>query len=248
MRDEEWRRTDVRSLKLGSFGPPRRETPRRPRIARPSRRPGTPSRPTMPPAWSTSTPPPTRSADPSKLGGAVLVNLATAAKDHPEILERFLLTDAVSPTADAFSALHSAFWTGGTLALRPQGGQGRGPAVQPGRAGERGDGRPRPHARRPGRRGRGDPRPRDRRVGPGRRRRHSTCGVGRGLRRRRGEAPVRQPPELGRSDLALQPRARPRRRRRLDPVDRRRPRLPALEGQSGGRARPARGPTPRSTA
>ena len=33
---------------------------------------------------------PTRSADPGKLGGAILVDLATAAKDHPDILERYL--------------------------------------------------------------------------------------------------------------------------------------------------------------
>ena len=64
---------------------------------------------------------PTRSADPAKLGGAILVDLASAAKDHPEILERYFLTDAVSPTADAFSALHAAFWTGGTLLYVPKG-------------------------------------------------------------------------------------------------------------------------------
>ncbi len=119
-RDEEWRRTDIRGLKLGSFAPPA---------------PGAPSaedRAALAPAWETLSghyatglehvnSSPTRSADPAKLGGAILVDLATAAKQHPEILERYFLTDAVSPTADAFSALHAAFWTGGTLLYVPKG-------------------------------------------------------------------------------------------------------------------------------
>ena len=119
-RDEEWRRTDIRGLKLAGFAPPI---------------PGDPTaedRAAMSPAWEALSghyatglehvnAAPTRKADPSKLGGAVLVDLATAAKDHPDLLERFLLTDAVSPTADAFSALHSAFWTGGTLLYVPKG-------------------------------------------------------------------------------------------------------------------------------
>ena len=55
--------------------------------------------------------------------------------------------------------------------------------------------------------------------------------VGRGA-----QAPVRQHPELGRRDLALQPRARPGRARRRAPVDRRRPGLAARQGQPGSRA------------
>ena len=119
-RDEEWRRTDIRGLKLGGFSIPD---------------PGqvsTEDKAAVAPAWDALAAhyatgleqinaSPTRSADPSKLGGAVLIDLATAAKDHPEILERYLLTDAVSPTADAFSALHAAFWTGGTLLYVPKG-------------------------------------------------------------------------------------------------------------------------------
>jgi Fe-S cluster assembly protein SufD len=118
-REEEWRRTDIRALKLASFSPS---------IAPPSAE----DRSALTSAWDALAAhyatglehvnaSPTRSADPSKLGGAVLVDLATAAKDHPEILERYFLTEAVSPTADAFSALHAAFWTGGTLLYVPKG-------------------------------------------------------------------------------------------------------------------------------
>ena len=119
-RDEEWRRTDIRGLKLAGFAPPNPSAP------------SAEDRSALAPAWEALSAhygtglehvnsAPTRSADPSKLGGAILVDLATAARQHPEILERYLLTDAVSPTADAFSALHAAFWTGGTLLYVPKG-------------------------------------------------------------------------------------------------------------------------------
>ena len=120
LREEEWRRTDIRALKLANFAPPAAEGP------------SAEDRSAMAPAWEALgahyatgiehvNASPTRAADPAKLGGAILVELATAAKDHPEILERYFLTEAVSPTADAFSALHAAFWTGGTFLYVPKG-------------------------------------------------------------------------------------------------------------------------------
>ena len=39
----------------------------------------------------------------------------------PSSLERYLLTEAVTPGADIFAALHAAFWTGGTLLYVPKG-------------------------------------------------------------------------------------------------------------------------------
>jgi Fe-S cluster assembly protein SufD len=119
-RDEEWRRTDIRGLKLAGFAPPARVEP------------SVDDRSALAPAWDALSAhyatglehlnaASTRSADPAKLGGAILVDLATAARTHPEILERYFLTQAVSPTADAFSALHAAFWTGGTLLYVPKG-------------------------------------------------------------------------------------------------------------------------------
>ena len=65
----------------------------------------------------------TRAADPAKLGGAVLLDLADAVKSHPALVEKYLMTEAVSPTADAFAALHAAFWTGGTFLYVPKGVQ-----------------------------------------------------------------------------------------------------------------------------
>ena len=41
--------------------------------------------------------------------------------EHPRLVEKYLLTDAVLPATDAFSALHAAFWTGGILLYVPKG-------------------------------------------------------------------------------------------------------------------------------
>ena len=62
-----------------------------------------------------------RAADPARLGGAVFIDLGRAVQDHPALLERYLNTEAVVPSADAFAALHAAFWTGGTLLYVPKG-------------------------------------------------------------------------------------------------------------------------------
>src|SRR5262249_31060504 len=48
-------------------------------------------------------------------------DLGRAVREQPELLRRYLLTEAVAPGTDAFSALHAAFWTGGTLLYVPRG-------------------------------------------------------------------------------------------------------------------------------
>jgi Fe-S cluster assembly protein SufD len=60
-------------------------------------------------------------ADSSRLGGALFVDLNQAVRDHPELVRRYLLTEAVTPDDDIFAALHAAFWTGGTLLYVPKG-------------------------------------------------------------------------------------------------------------------------------
>jgi Fe-S cluster assembly protein SufD len=121
LRDEEWRRTDIRAFKLAHFAPP---------AAAPAE-PGAVA--ALEPAWQTlqghyatglahldgalARPP-----DASKLPAAVVfTDLRTAAKTHAGLLERYLLTTAVDSGTDAFSALHGAFWTGGTLLYVPKG-------------------------------------------------------------------------------------------------------------------------------
>ena len=120
LRHEEWRRTDIRGLKLGNFDLPDRAEP-----SIDDRRALNDSWETLASHYATGLEQingmPTRMADPTKLGGAVLLDLASAVKAHPELLQRYLMTDAVSPTADTFAALHAAFWTGGTFLYVPKG-------------------------------------------------------------------------------------------------------------------------------
>src|SRR6185312_5245701 len=119
-RDEEWRRTDIRALKLDAFAPPSAPEPVAGAAA------------AFDDLWGalsshyatgmlhvdgTSV----REPDAARLGGAVFVDLARAAKDHPEILDRYLLTQAVTAGDDIFAALHAAFWSGGSLLYVPRG-------------------------------------------------------------------------------------------------------------------------------
>ena len=119
-RDEEWRRTDIRAFKPAEFGPPT--------VAEPSAA----AKAAFDPLWDALSShyatgvahvdgAVVRKPDPSKLGGAVFVDLATAAKDHPEILQEHLLTDVVKPSDDVMAALHAAFWSGGSLLYVPKG-------------------------------------------------------------------------------------------------------------------------------
>jgi Fe-S cluster assembly protein SufD len=119
-RDEEWRRTDIRGFKLDAFTHQSRQEP------------SSLAKRALEPLWNALSGhyatgieqingEVTRRADPAKLGGAVYLDLATAVRDYPELVERFLLTQAVTPGEDPFAALHAAFWTGGTLLYVPKG-------------------------------------------------------------------------------------------------------------------------------
>jgi Fe-S cluster assembly protein SufD len=119
-REEEWRRTDIRALKLDAFAPPAH------------REPSSEAKNALKPVWDSLSgnyatglaqinAAVGRSAEPSGRNGVVFTDLDHAVKDHPELLKRFLLTQAVTPGADFFSALHAAFWTGGTLLYVPKG-------------------------------------------------------------------------------------------------------------------------------
>ncbi len=52
--------------------------------------------------------------------GVLFGNLSDLVRDHGEILKPHLLTRAVSPETDRFSAWHAAFWTGGTVLYVPR--------------------------------------------------------------------------------------------------------------------------------
>lgn len=53
--------------------------------------------------------------------GVILTSLRKAIEDHPELLERYVGTQAVTPEVGKFHALNSALWSDGVLLYVPQG-------------------------------------------------------------------------------------------------------------------------------
>jgi Fe-S cluster assembly protein SufD len=52
--------------------------------------------------------------------GVIFVDFATAAEQHPELIKKFFMTEAVRPDEDKLSALHAALWTHGVLLYVPR--------------------------------------------------------------------------------------------------------------------------------
>ena len=121
LRDEEWRRTDIRALKLSAFAPPSHGEPGsaaraavEPMRARLASHSGT----GLVQIDGTIAQRPDTVGLPS---GVVFLDFDTAARQHPELIRRYFQTQAVSTDADAFSALHGAFFTGGVVLYVPRG-------------------------------------------------------------------------------------------------------------------------------
>jgi Fe-S cluster assembly protein SufD len=118
--DEEWRRTDLRGFRLDGFSVPEPAEPA-PRASAALGDAAELSRSLYATGIEHVNGSLAREPDPSSLGGAVFVDLNRAVKDYPELLERYLLTEAVTPADDIFAALHAAFWTSGSLLYVPRG-------------------------------------------------------------------------------------------------------------------------------
>src|SRR5579884_1717984 len=53
--------------------------------------------------------------------GVIFTDLETALQEHPDLIEKYFMTEAVTADYNKFSALNAAFWTGGTLLYVPAG-------------------------------------------------------------------------------------------------------------------------------
>jgi Fe-S cluster assembly protein SufD len=53
--------------------------------------------------------------------GVIFTDLATAVRDYPELVERYFMTQAVKPSLGKFEALHAAYWQGGLFLYVPKG-------------------------------------------------------------------------------------------------------------------------------
>ncbi len=121
LRDEEWRRTDIRGFKLANYQPPAPHEPTESEKAALR-----PAYDNLNALYGTGVEQinaaVTRRPDVSLLPkGVIFTDLASAVREHPELVQKTLLTRAVDPSADVFSALHAAFWTGGAFLYVPKG-------------------------------------------------------------------------------------------------------------------------------
>jgi len=53
--------------------------------------------------------------------GIIFLDMDTALKEHEELVKKYFMTNCVSPALHKFSALHGAFWSGGTFIYVPKG-------------------------------------------------------------------------------------------------------------------------------
>jgi Fe-S cluster assembly protein SufD len=119
---EEWRRTDIRGVRLDRFGLPKHDS------QQPS-----PSDVTATAllsegidlaghAVTLDSQPVSASLDPALARQGVLFgNLDELVRTHGNLLEKYLHTQAVDPYHDKFSALHAACWSGGMVLYVPKG-------------------------------------------------------------------------------------------------------------------------------
>lgn len=122
LRDEEWRRTDIRALRLEAFAPP---------AALES---SASAEALLAPAWNAlaehysaglsqcDAAVVARSRSQGAPPGVIFCDLPAAVREYPELVRKYLHT-AVDPATDVFSALHGAFWTSGMFLYVPKGMQ-----------------------------------------------------------------------------------------------------------------------------
>lgn len=58
-------------------------------------------------------------AEDARTQGVVWTDMATAVREHPELVQKYFMEDAVAVAADKYTALHAAFWSGGTFLYVP---------------------------------------------------------------------------------------------------------------------------------
>jgi Fe-S cluster assembly protein SufD len=53
--------------------------------------------------------------------GVIYTDLVTATREHPELVARYFMSQAVPPSLGKFEALHAAYWQGGSFLYVPKG-------------------------------------------------------------------------------------------------------------------------------
>ena len=59
-------------------------------------------------------------ADSARDQGVIWTDMDSAVREHPELVQKYFMEEAVPVTTDKHTALHGAFWSGGTLLYVPR--------------------------------------------------------------------------------------------------------------------------------
>jgi len=59
-------------------------------------------------------------ADDARDQGVIWMDMHTAVRDYPDLVAKFFMEEAVPVAADKYTALHAAFWSGGTFLYVPK--------------------------------------------------------------------------------------------------------------------------------
>ncbi len=118
LRDEAWRRTDIRPLQLEAIGPALNGRSQAPEGL-------------FVPSLGEETAGTLIQVDGATTGheldeelaasGVIFTDLHAAVQQHGELVRRHFMTEVVTPSAGKFAALHAAFWRGGTFLYVPAG-------------------------------------------------------------------------------------------------------------------------------
>ncbi len=116
--DEEWRRTDLRRLKLDDFEPGAMAIPASGTLVPPAER----NEPFAGFLGLQNAQPVeyTFSAE-AKARGVIFCDLATAVREHGDLVREYFMTKVVTPGESKFTALHGAFWDNGVFVYVPRG-------------------------------------------------------------------------------------------------------------------------------
>lgn len=59
-------------------------------------------------------------SDALKAQGVIFCDMHTAVSEHPELVQKYFMTEGVKPDEGKFAAMHGAFWRGGTFLYVPK--------------------------------------------------------------------------------------------------------------------------------
>jgi Fe-S cluster assembly protein SufD len=118
MKDEAWRRTDIRPLKLGEIGPSLNGAGRLPADAA-LRSLEEKLSGTLVEVGGVAVR--NKVDEALRASGVIMTDMHTAVREHSELVRDHFMTHIVKPDDGKFAALHAAFWRGGTFLYVPAG-------------------------------------------------------------------------------------------------------------------------------